>query len=222
MDFFDDWGTSLSNAFQRTASGFRQVFTNPGKANLGDFFSVALPFWGGTIVNDIKNPKDAGYQALTVAALAGGAHLIAPGSKVAAIGPNGYATLPAREGAGKLVLSSTPGNFTGAGIGDGIVAPLAGVPKLVKDAAALSVAARQVTSPWERAIDTIRDAVSGSPASGGSTVTNVSAGGGGPAPTDSERPMPAEASSGGFFMTGLVVTAVVGIAYSLLNPWWEK
>lgn len=126
MDFFDDWGKSLSNAFQRTVSGFKTVFTNPGKANLGDFVSVALPFWGGTIVNDIKNPKDAGYHALTLATLTGAAYgaqglgLIAPKAAAAPkagvlMNSEGYLvgdltprTVPVPQ------LSAEPGVFTAA------------------------------------------------------------------------------------------------------------
>lgn len=224
MSLFKDWGTALSRPFQRTVEGFKQVFTNPGKANFGDFISVALPFWGGTLVSDFNNPKDIGYQAATLAAVSGGVHAAGLTKPYALAGVDGAALPPAttiETGAARLAASeaatakSALVNAT-AGIpgttlpmssasGPGVLAGAEKAGKAVGDfvvkAAAVSNAAQQIASPWRRAVDAVREKISGAGAQTGISVNS----GGGVAPPSTDAEAPQQAGLGTLLGGGLVL-----------------
>lgn len=73
MGFFD----FATDPFNQAADSFTTVFTNPGKANLGQWLTALTdPFTLGTtgiIVNDVKHPYDVIGQAAVAGALFGGA-----------------------------------------------------------------------------------------------------------------------------------------------------
>jgi hypothetical protein len=259
MDFFKSWGNALSRPFKRTFQGFSQVFTNPTKANLGDWISVALPGWGGTIVNDVKNPQDVGFQAMTLAALAGGAHLVAPAAPKAAAAPvvneSGVfvGDLTARS-VPTLELSSKPGVFTLdaaawrapnaaelaaqrglapaaessllADVGAAFKATGKVTKDLVLGTATLSTAVRNIAQPWERAVDSFRDAVAGAPAGGssGGTQLSVTAGGssapGSAAPAVDTEAAPPPGVPGELLAFGALALLVMAAAWAWKR--WRK
>lgn len=105
MGFFDDIGGALSDAFanpiNQTIGSFKQVFTNPGKANLGDFISVTIPGGGGTVVSDFKHPQDIATQAAILAAAGGAAYAYSPAS--AGVYGSSAAATPAFQGSSAVV-----------------------------------------------------------------------------------------------------------------------
>lgn len=69
---------AVTDPVNQLVNSTKQVFTNPGKANLGQFVSAINPL-GATIVSDIKNPTDFAVQAGAAAGVAGGAALLSGG-----------------------------------------------------------------------------------------------------------------------------------------------
>lgn len=219
MSVFQDWGKSFSRPFQQFTGSWKKLLTNPGKMNLGDVFTVAVPGAGALTVNAIKNPWDVAYQAGTAALVFGGAPLLpasAPAGSEALIGSNGYA-LTARAAPPVLEMSATPGVFGGAGgSSGGFLASLGGAGKavggFVTKAAAVSAAARAIATPWQRAINTIKDAVS-PPAAPGTSI-NLSAGGADLGdPAEAGVTQPAQASISNVLMIGLFVSVVGGVLW---------
>jgi hypothetical protein len=243
MSMLDDWGTSLSRPFQRTIAGFKQVFTNPGKANFGDFLSVVFPFAGGTIASDYNHPTDTVYQAGTLAALVGGAYAFPAahiGTAFAEYGTGTQAAAGTPELLGGILSNTTPAalgselaqfpavvpgvatpaslGVGGASSGGGILAALsdagAAVGSFITKVAGVSTAAKAILSPWERTVNAIKDAISPGPS--GSSV-NVISGGAGLGQPDNGPGAPVQASMPNLLIIGLAVTVVVGLIWAWLK-----
>ena len=243
MGLFDDFGKSFSRPFQQFTHSWGQLFSDPTKMNLGDIFTVVAPGIGALTVNAIKNPWDVAYEAGTFAAVVTGAGLIAPSGvavgSVTASTPAGFSGLLVPEAAlgGSMAASSAvpltaagvagTGGIAGAGTaagaaggsGAGFFATLAGAGKAVGSfvvkAAAVSAAAREIMSPWQKAINTAREAIAGGSGGGGTSV-HVGSGGGMQQPGDKAQPV--QASSANILTVGLMASAVGALAWYLLKP----
>lgn len=99
--------TSVSDVVKQTGSDIKQVVTNPGKANFGQFAGALLPVAGPTIQNDIKHPADIAGQLAILGAVAGGAGLIGAGTAA-----------PLAPGAGVLAPVTAPIDTAAASLGD--------------------------------------------------------------------------------------------------------
>lgn len=236
MSVLDDWGKSFSRPFQQFTSSWKKLLTNPTKMNIGDAFTVAVPGAGALTVNAIKNPWDGVYNASTFALLYGGAAIAAPpaGAESLTGAPmTGGARLSALSAANNKAALDSAYMTTGARAGvPGTTELLAStkVPFLTKiasagssfggfitKAAAVSAAARQIATPWERAIDTIKDAVS-PPAAPGTSV-HVSAGGADLGdPADAGVTQPIQASLTNVLMIGLFVSVVGAVLWKAFKP----
>lgn len=120
---------TVSNIAKTTTSSFTQVFTNPGKANLGQFITVGTAGLAAPTVNAIKHPADALPTLAGAALIGGGIGLLAPaaapvtaqassaqfvGSNLQGVDQAFSSTLPATSNPLDLPVVGSPASASGA------------------------------------------------------------------------------------------------------------